>query len=104
MTPHEIFRFDKHEGSAGIPAEDDIEDLNRAMIQNEKQPSNLKGKVQPSLSLSLMHVRNNSKLFVVAFFGFHFAGWEMFLKHWVAFEVHEITVELGCINNSWLTS
>ncbi|KAH0985681.1 hypothetical protein GBA52_012858 [Prunus armeniaca] len=44
VAPHEIFRFDKHEGSAAIPAEDDIEDLNRAMIQNEKQPSNLKGK------------------------------------------------------------
>ncbi|CAN6553058.1 unnamed protein product [Malus baccata var. baccata] len=44
VAPNEIFRFDKHEGSAATPAEDDIEDLNREVIQIAKQPSNQKGK------------------------------------------------------------
>lgn len=60
MSPCEIFRFDKLEGSATISVEDDTEESNQEMIQHEKQPYNQKGKVYPSL-LSMRHL-----------LGFHF--------------------------------
>ncbi|XP_062013154.1 probable ubiquitin-conjugating enzyme E2 24 [Rosa rugosa] len=44
VAPCEIFRFDKHEGSAAIPVEDDTEELNKEIIQHEKQPNNEEGK------------------------------------------------------------
>lgn len=44
VSPCEIFRFDKLEGSATISIEDDTEESNQEMIQHEKQPYNQKGK------------------------------------------------------------
>lgn len=59
MAPCEILRFDKHEGSAAISVEEDTEELNKEIIPHEKQIDNEKGKVYPSLLLSLCQKTEN---------------------------------------------
>lgn len=47
LAPYEIFRIEKHEGSATVSLEE-VDNLNRQVIEHDKQTSNEEGKVNIS--------------------------------------------------------